>query len=265
MDKLIDKLQNFNFTRIEAQVYLSLIKNGQLNGSQISKLTGISRTSIYSSLDNLYQKGYVFMLPGEPTLYKAQDPEILIETIKNYYSESIDVLENNLSKINNSGLEDQYWNTKGYDNFIVNVRNLLSKAQKEVYISTNLDLQVFKDELLLLSDKSVRIILFSFENLNISGLPVEFYHHNIKYLTGDHKRWMMVIDNKYTFISNENHHKDMLGTITDNRLMVSIVSEHIHHDIYLLKLKQKYNKDIIEDDILINSLFEIDSSLCDIY
>jgi hypothetical protein len=38
--------------------------------------------------------------------------------------------------------------------------------------------------------------------------------------------------------------------------MAAIVSEHIHHDIYLLKLKEKYNKDLIDEDIKINTMME---------
>ena len=38
--------------------------------------------------------------------------------------------------------------------------------------------------------------------------------------------------------------------------MVNIVLEHIHHDIYLQKLKAKYNKEIITPDIQIGSIME---------
>jgi sugar-specific transcriptional regulator TrmB len=256
MDKIIEKLQNFNFTKIEAEVYVSLLKNGQLNGSQVSKLLGLSRTSVYSALDSLYEKGYVFMLSGEPTVYKVQDPKLLVKNIKEEYLNSIDYLENTITKFKIYGGQEQFWNIKGYDNFINNTKRLLLTAENEVYISTNFELQLFKEELNYLREKNVRVIIFSFEQLNVEGLDVEFYHHEYKETYSEGRRWMMVIDNQRSFIANENRYKEVFGTVTENALMVSITAEHIHHDIYLLKLKKKHNKDLVTEDILIKSNFE---------
>lgn len=256
MDKIVEKLQEFNFTKIEAEVYVCLLKNKQLNGSQVSKLLGLSRTSVYAALDSLYEKGYVYMLPGEPTEYKVQDPKQLIDSIKKNYSNSIDYLDKNLSEFEVDKAEEQFWNIKGYDNFISNTKRLLLSAEKEVYISTNFDLQLFKEELILLEERNIRIIVFSFEQLNTSGLKVELYHHDTKNIHCSARRWMMVIDNKKAFIANENKFNEIFGTFTENSLMVSITTEHIHHDIYLLKLKRKYNKSIVTEDILIDSSFE---------
>lgn len=256
MDKIIEKLQEFNFTKIEAEAYLCLLKNKQLNGSQVSKLLGLSRTSVYAALDNLYEKGYVYMLSGEPTEYKVQDPKLLINNIKKKYLSSIDYLDKNLFNFEVNPVEERFWNIKGYENFINNTKRLLLTAEKEIYISTNFNIQLFKEELNILAGKKVRIIIFSFEKLDTLGLTVEFYHHEDKAINCNDKRWMMVIDNKKAFIANENKFNEVFGTFTENALMVSITAEHIHHDIYLLKLKQKYNKNLVTEDILIDSSFE---------
>lgn len=256
MEDIIEKLQKFNFTRIEAQIYLCLLKNGDLNGSQISKLLNIPRTSIYTSLESLYQKGYVSMLLGDPTVYKAQDPKAFVEKIKEDYSESIEILENSITNFDVFGLEDQYWNIKGYDSFIDKTKSILKSTNRELYISASFDIQIFRKELSDLAEKGVKIILFSFENLDIAGLKLEFYHHARYVKEPDYKRWMMVSDNQRAIIVNQNKYGQVLGTFTENDLMISIISEHIHHDIYLLKLKQKFKRNLITKDIIINSEFE---------
>lgn len=262
MEDLINKLQDFNFTKTEAEVYICLLKNGELNGSQISKILNISRSSIYSSLENLYNRGNVLMLSGEPTVYKAQSPDTLINNIKNNYQNSIDILERSLSNIDKFKLDDQYWNMKGYSNFIDTTKRLLLEAEKEVYISTTFELKLFEEEIKQLINKKIRVIVFSFESLDISGLDIEYYHHESKSMFYDGRRWMMIVDNKKSLTANETRDGDILGTITENSLMVSIIAEHIHHDIYLLKLKNKYNQNIVTKDILINSGFELGSSAC---
>ncbi|WP_160678836.1 TrmB family transcriptional regulator [Clostridium sp. C8-1-8] len=262
MNDIINKLQDFNFTKTEAEVYLCLLKNGQLNGSQISKLLNISRSSVYSCLESLYKRGNVLMLSGEPTIYKAQSPDTLINNIKANYQNSIEILEESLSNMERSELDDQYWNMKGYSNFIETTKKLLVEAESEVYISTTFELKLFEEELKKLIERNIRIIVFSFESLDVEGLDLEYYHHESKSIFYDGRRWMMIVDNKKALIANETNDEDILGTVTENSLMVSIISEHIHHDIYLLKLKDKYNKNLVTSDILINSGFEMGSSVC---
>lgn len=261
MEYLLERLEKFNFTKLEAQIYLCLLKNGDLNGSQIAKIINIPRTSVYSALESLYKKGNVSMLLGEPTVYKVQDPKVLIEKLKEDYSESIDILENSLTKFNVFGAEDQYWNIKGYESFINNTKCILNATKREVYISTNFDIQLFKVELSALAKRKVKIILFSFENLNVSDLMLEFYHHAKNKEELEEKRWMMVSDNQKAIIANQNKYGQVLGTFTENNLMTSIIAEHIHHDIYLLNLKKKFSRNLITKDIIVNSEFERNSDM----
>ena len=45
-------------------------------------------------------------------------------------------------------------------------------------------------------------------------------------------------------------------TVTNNALMVSIIAEHIHNDIYLLKLEQKYGSELLDDNIRLDTILE---------
>ena len=65
MIHLVNKLINFGFTRTDAQVYISLLKNGRSSGYKIAKEISLSRSSVYSSIDNLYNNGYIFLVDGD--------------------------------------------------------------------------------------------------------------------------------------------------------------------------------------------------------
>lgn len=71
MIHLVNKLINFGFTRTDAQVYISLLKNGRSSGYKIAKEISLSRSSVYSSIDNLYKNGYIFLVDGETKEYEA--------------------------------------------------------------------------------------------------------------------------------------------------------------------------------------------------
>ena len=82
MIHLVNKLINFGFTRTDAQVYISLLKNGRSSGYKIAKEISLSRSSVYSSIDNLYKNGYIFLVDGETKEYEAKSPELILSQIE---------------------------------------------------------------------------------------------------------------------------------------------------------------------------------------
>ena len=261
-DFIIQELEKLNFSKMEAQVYISLIKEGEQNGSQIAKLLGASRSSVYAALNNLYKKGVVYSVPGDTNIYRGERPEVLVEKLKNNFTKTADILKEKMSQLNTDKKERNYINIKGTDNFIGKAKELLLTARREVYINTCIDLQIFMKEFVELGERGVRVVVFSYDEMNIEGLPVELYSHPLAgecEISCDKEdvRLMLVVDLTTTLIgSRVGRDEDIVGTFTENSLLVSIVSEHIHHDIYLLKLREKYGEDLIGQDIRIDSMLE---------
>lgn len=261
-EELIKKLEALNFNKIEAKVYIELVKCNELNGSQIAKKINASRSSVYLALDNLYKRGCVYLISGYTNMYIAEKPEILIEKMKSNFEETANTIKDELLELEQGDNPKNYYNLSGTQNFINKAKELVLYAQKEVYINTCIDLQIFKSEFETLNKRGVRIIVFTYKNMNVDNLPIELYHHSIEtYDEAEHKgdeiRLMMVIDLNYTIIcSTNNENVEMAGTFTENQFLANIVSEHIHHDIYLLKLKERERKELIDEDILIGSLLE---------
>lgn len=259
-EKLIEKLEKLNFNKIEAKVYIELLKYNELNGSQIAKKINVSRSSVYLALNNLYSRGSVYLIPGDSNKYRAENPEILVEKMKANFEETTNTLKEELLQLDKGDNNKNYYNLTGINNFINKAKELLLYADSEVYINTCIDLEVFKNEFDRLLERGVRIIVFTYDkNINCNK-KIEVYKHPIeKYdeKEKDEVRLMMVVDLKYTLICSKSAtDSEMTGTFTENQLLANIVAEHIHHDIYLLKLKEKQKEELINDDILLKSLLE---------
>jgi predicted transcriptional regulator len=67
----IDALTQFNLTRQEASLYLALLGGGEMNGYELTKKTGISRSNTYSGLSALVEKGAAWLQEGESLRYRA--------------------------------------------------------------------------------------------------------------------------------------------------------------------------------------------------
>jgi len=257
MDEIILLLEKLNFSKTEAAVYIDLLKNSSSNGYKIAKNLNMSRSSVYSALDNLYKKGIIFLLPGDSQVYKAENPSILINKIKNEFNETTNLLDSKLKDLEKCDSEERYVNIEGYDNIIFKIKQLLLSAEKEVYINTDIDLSKFESELAQIVERGVRIIVFSFKKVTLENIHIEIYTHCSLNCEGKETRIMLVVDCEKTLVADRGpHREEFLGVFTDNILLASIISEHIHNDIYLLKLKKLYGENLINEDIKLNTMLE---------
>ena len=257
MKDILKHLQKLGFSKTDAQVYVTLVKHSKLNGSQVAKILNMARSSVYSSLNNLYSKGYIFLLPGESNIYKAHDPDVLLEQLKKDYIKSADALKDEFKTIKAPEEEQEYYNIKGYQNFLLKMKELLLQAEQEVYINTCFEPRIFADELRAIAERGVRIVIFTFGEIDPGDLPVEFFRKKVdKKSSKNHLRMMLVVDLKKALIAGSYQGGEVLGTFTENPLLVDIVSEHIHLDVYLLKLQEKYRDKDFFSGIQLRSLLE---------
>lgn len=77
-NKLITTLQSIGLNDKEADVYLSAVSLGPSSVLKIAQNAGLKRTTVYSVLESLKQKGLVKMnIRGWKTLFEAENPEKL--------------------------------------------------------------------------------------------------------------------------------------------------------------------------------------------
>ncbi len=82
LDKtIVNQLIDFGLTGKEATVYLTAVESGVLSAQQLSKESGINRSSTYMALESLIAKGLVGKSTNEDgvSIYEAFGPEILLK------------------------------------------------------------------------------------------------------------------------------------------------------------------------------------------
>lgn len=78
--ELINCLQQLNLTKIEAEVYLTLLKDGEVSITTLSRRSMVKRSSVYLAIDGLSLKGLVYETQiGRKKYYRAQHPNRLYE------------------------------------------------------------------------------------------------------------------------------------------------------------------------------------------
>ena len=108
--------------------------------------------------------------------------------------------------------------------------------------------------LFLKSLEATSFIIFSFVTSRSAIPEVEVYsHERERRPENTDSRIMIVADENIVMIADaDNARGNWSGTVSNNKLMKDVVREHIHNDIYMLKLRNIYGREIY-DKIQLNT------------
>lgn len=246
-------LNTLGFSDLEQKIYLCLLSNGNMSAYQIAKKIDISRSSIYNCLEHMVDKGMAELIPNDTAIYRGQKPDILIGKMKKEFLESAVLADELLSRYEASQYDEEYVNIKGFSTILMKAQDIVRNSQNEIYINTDMKLDFLETEFMRLREKGIRVIVYSFYDIGVSE-NYELYSHG-RPLKDDKTRLMVVADNQTALTAGADMQGQWQGTVTGNRLFVKMMSEHIHNDIYLLKLRDLYGREMY-DRIHINTAYE---------
>ena len=130
---IIDQFSHFGLTRQEANLYFSLLTEGELNGYELCKKNGISRSNVYTGLAGLVDKGAAWLLEGESTRYRAVPAG---EFTANHLRRLSEIRQDILAKLpppHPTG--GAYLTIRGEQAILDRLRNLVAGAAERVYLS----------------------------------------------------------------------------------------------------------------------------------
>lgn len=248
MDNLLVCLEGLGFVPLEIKIYLALLDHGAMSPYQIAKKIDISRPSIYNALEHMVTKGMVEVIPTDTVMYVAEQPEVLLGKVENNYVRNLKDAKEGLNQYLETRYEEKCANIEGFEIIIEKAKYILREAKEEVFINTDVELEVMKEEIQQAIDRGVRVIVFSFVEMPITCKNMEVYSHNRKRTKDNtNTRFMIVADESIVLVADaKKGRNNWSGTVTNNKLMRNIVMEHIHNDIYMLKLKAMYGNEFYE-------------------
>lgn len=170
---VVELLIHFGITRQEASIYLTLLSEGDLNGYEVAKFTGISRSNTYTSLASLVEKGIAYVIEGSTTRYTPVYPEEFCDNkIRKLTQIKQDILNNLPQK---KGEIEGYITIKGTIHILNKMRNMISEAKERVYLSVSKQvLEEIIPEIKSAIDRKIKIVLISNDVLNLEGAVIYY-------------------------------------------------------------------------------------------
>ena len=167
-------LYKLGFSPIEATVFITLCQHGSLTGYEVAKLTGISRSNVYSALYSLQDKGKCYVSEGESTKYIPISKEELLLTTKREMSTTISEIEHYFPQT--VTVNEPYLTIRGYEHVLNKIKNNILLCTSHLYImSSSEDIALLQEELKEISQKcKVTIMCDKALHLNPS---INFFVH----------------------------------------------------------------------------------------
>ncbi len=128
----LDKLKELGFSQYEVSCYLALLKNHPVNGSQLSKYSGVARSRVYDVLRNLSRKGIVQEI--EDSLYVPLPADELLKRLRTQFEGNLSALKEQLNDISKSSSFEFIWTLSGYKSVMDRAIEMIKNARSELYV-----------------------------------------------------------------------------------------------------------------------------------
>lgn len=227
---LTEKLVQFGLTRQEATIYLCLLRNRELSGYEVSKITGISRSNVYSALAGLVEEGAAYLLEGETNKYMAVAVGDFCQNRIRQLTKLKQELVSQIPQIEEDS--EGYITISSHRHIMDKIHNMLEHVEYRVYLSIPTDYVLqFKPQLERLISERKKVVLLTDAPLDeeISGC--------VSYVTTNRDRQLkLIVDSSYVLTG------DMTGDASDSCLycgqknFVKVFKDSLRNEIKLIEL-----------------------------
>ncbi len=256
-------LKELGFSQYEAACYMALVKKHPVNGSQLSKVSGIARSRIYDVIRSLISKGYVIEVNAGQ--YAPLPSDELVRRLKRGFDTNIEAFEH---EIENAGQKDDFefvWSITGYGNVMEKATQMIEEATDEIYVRLFPQAAAHLDGYLEKADKrGVKIRYVAMGEIP-KKFDIQVLHPNQEYLeqTIGGRSIEVIADKKEALVGVFATGNEDTSTInwTRNQWFIVANRDSLRHDFYhcflekildqnqeLTKEEQHIYKTIKEDD-----------------
>lgn len=235
MGDMTGKLVQFGLTRQEAAIYLCLLQSKDLSGYEVSKLTGISRSNVYSTLASLVDEGAAYLLEGETNKYTAVSIEDFCENRIRRLTELKRELAAQIPQIGDSS--EGYITISSHRHIMDKIHNMLQHVEYRVYLSMPTEyLEQFRPQLEQLAADGKKVVLLVSDLSDTEMKGCILYQSDKK-----DGQLRLIVDSSYVLTG------EMTGDATDSCLycgqknFVNVFKDSLRNEIKLIQLTRGDN------------------------
>ena len=227
-------LKNYGLSKYEIGAYLSLLDDYPVNGSQLSRNSGIPRASVYDALRSLEDKGLV--VDAGDGLYEPLPPEELLNRLQFRFKADLAELKKTLEDHPKKNSYDHVWTLKGYGELIAKANSMIASAQIEIYLEIYPEEgRLIDHELRKAQERGVEIKFISMGK-PYSSYELQVVHPDIEVIRAAQKGRVfdVIVDNSELLVGllEDGQEETSVVNWAKNNWFVRTMREFVRHDFF---------------------------------
>lgn len=250
VDNIINELLSLGLSEYEAKAYITLVSSGTpVTAYEIAKKSQISTSKIYEVMGRLIDRKIAQPIDSQgANTYVALDPDEFIAQYRSRVETSLERLSEGLSSIKNSSYTSTIWNLDKYERLIEKSVRMIDSAAKYLLVS------VWQDEMAALhaslinaEKRGVRIGVIHFGEHPQLSAGVMFPHPiaDTLYKEKGGRGIAIVADASSALIGTIYDNSHVEGGWSESKGFVILTEDYIKHDIYIMKIVSRYDRELI--------------------
>lgn len=243
-------MQALGFGQYESKVYLALLQQGNVSGYELAKNSGVPASKIYAILNKLVARELVQIIDTEPKKYIPQPPQEILSRMKGDFLQTVDALQDKLEQIyvQEAMANDHIFNLSGRDLIIRKVQDFIHDVEKSIWLSIwDEEVDEIAADLKAAATKKVtiRIVHFGQKMLNIGQEYRHGREHQIRVQRGG-RRIALICDDSRVILGHFQEDGSSNAAWTTNKGLVLLAKDYVIHDIYTIRIAEKFGADADE-------------------
>ncbi|MDE2150518.1 MAG: TrmB family transcriptional regulator [Gammaproteobacteria bacterium] len=235
--EILQALQALGFTEYEARAYLALVDDGELNGYELAKASGIPRANVYAVADKLLQRGAAQRLQDAGGLrYAAVPPAQVLHGIESGQKQALTAARRALARRPRRRQPAAVFTLRG-DELLAKARQLIDAGERTLLIAIQpAEAARLVAPLRAARERGVAITTLCLEacELECGGCQGEI--HRYRLAPGGDVRWLVLVTDRHTALIGQFGAAAIEGVVTDQRLVVELASAYIRQSLALATL-----------------------------
>ncbi|HWI66621.1 MAG TPA: helix-turn-helix domain-containing protein [Symbiobacteriaceae bacterium] len=233
--EIVQILQTFGFTEVEARVYLQLCGGAPATGYELAKALQISRANVYAALESLVMKGAAEKTPTAPVKYAPVHPDDLVARLGARTTAFLDALQRDLPRPSEP-VPGDFWVVAGAEAIFAKAAELIGSARRSLVADLwSEEVTILGPALELAQARGVQVTLIAIGPVKTAVKRI-YRHNREEEWAANGRSITLVADGARVLTGNVSTR----AVYTTDPTLVELADEGLFHDMLVLEMQRRF-------------------------
>ncbi len=244
MKTAISRLVELGLSEYEARAYIGVLRENPASAYEIAKNSGIPSSKIYEVIRRLEARGMIQTIRGEDQkrLFIPVPPDYFTQNYRTIVEENLRAIEAELTGIETVIDTSYIWRIREYEGLIVKAKRMIDMASKTLQLVLwETEMEALRDNIHEAERRGVKMAVVHYGPTSVRIR--QLYRHPVEetIYSGKGIRGLFIVTDSKEALAGRIGKNTTEAMWSMNECLVMIVEDYIRHDIYFMKVAERFD------------------------